>query len=981
MNTVTWLKLVVTLGLLLATTEARGTALMESSTKAAGEPHATLSPGAYPTDPTADIAWNGGMNGVADIQGAFNYARTTENTQLGISLPALTLPSQAEWNGLSDNAKALWLINQERVARSVLPLGDVETNVTSVAQTYAQYLFEHNTFSHNADGRSPWERLAANPAIGACYDFLNVAENLAVFATSGTSIPLPIERSVYDWLYDDAGSSWGHRHAILWYPYADNSGPSGQEGFLGIGRINGGPYQGPFSQPWNYVEIVVMNVFDPCATWNYGTAAPTAPSNLTASAPTTTTLALTWMDNSATEDGFQLDRSADGSNGWAPIIDTAANVTIHTDTGLTCNTPYHYRVRAHNAAGNSAYSAVATGTTGACPIAPALALTKQATAVGGLSVVPLGGVVTYTLVLRNQGNAIANQVVMSDPLPSLVIFGNWIGYTGTLILPPLGVTLTNNTVVWQPGDVAAGEALTLTFTITVSSDEAAAGQTVRNTVTLSATNAAPATAGVTFTIKRDWYDLYLPLIAHRWPPVYTISGKVTDNHGAGLAEVTMSAGAGYATATDSNGNYTLTQLLGGAYSLTPSKEWYAFAPSVTSVTLPPEAVAVNFVGASTVPLSLKNLVTQATIPLPQPLAGMQSSWCTWEWCSISPRLYHAPLNDGRTWVGWTDNSGNGHVSLIGTSATLEQTYDFAARSLRGLVAHEDGTFAILLWEASAKIMWLAKYTLTGSEVWRTNIDGALSSFNPGIGDSRLTYGNGLYAAYFAVHGDSGWPAGHEGDQLTYVNSAGIIQSGGWEWGCSHSMAELISYHPTLTKFAPICASDCYAQKGILSNDNQVVYSGDGNCGGLTAAQLGQVALSSDTWKLVFNGLNRPGYVGQGIGLATLNGSFQSSYLWLTNTDGQYERDPALARLGVSLASNRYLVGWTTTNDAAYWLGVIDDAGSFIAGPEEVSSVGVSWGNRDDSFHTRADGRVSWIQGAPNSASLHYFQFDSAAYLP
>ncbi|MCG7852354.1 MAG: hypothetical protein MIO92_07515, partial [Methanosarcinaceae archaeon] len=49
----------------------------------------------------------------------------------------------------------------------------------------------------------------------------------------------------------------------LWFPYTDNSGTPGMEGFLGIGRANGGPYQGPFSAPWNYAEIIVMNVFTP----------------------------------------------------------------------------------------------------------------------------------------------------------------------------------------------------------------------------------------------------------------------------------------------------------------------------------------------------------------------------------------------------------------------------------------------------------------------------------------------------------------------------------------------------------------------------------------------------------------------------------------------------------------------------------------------------------------------------------------------
>ena len=379
--------------------------------------------------------------------------------------------------------------------------------------------------------------------------------------------------------------------------------------------------------------------------------------------------------------------------------------------------------------------------------------------------------------------------------------------------------------------------------------------------------------------------------------------------------------------------------------------------------------------------NLKSLVTKITLTLPQPLAATSGNWCTWGYCSLSPRLYHEPLSDGCTLVGWTDSSGNGHVSIISNSGSIDQTYDFPARSVRGMVAHDDGKFAILLWDSGSKIMWLSKRNTNGSEIWTTNIDGSLTSFNPGIGDSRLTYGNDLYAAYFAVHGDTGWPQGHEGDQLTYVSSDGAIQSGGWEWGCSHSMAELISHHPTLNKFVPICSSDCYASKGILLNDNQVVYQCDGNCGGLVSAQLGQIALSNNSWKLVFNALNRPGYIGKGIGLATIAGSFQSSYVWLTNTNGEYERDPVIARLGSNLQTDRYLVGWRTTNDNVYWLGVINGSGDFLAGPEEVSSAGIAWGNRDDSFRMRADGSVSWVQGNAVSTTLHLFRFDGSAYMP
>lgn len=245
--------------------------LIESRTN----PRAIFQIQQYPTDPAADIPWSCGTIDVDDIECAFNSARNNENNQLGTAIPMLTLPDQAVWNEMGDGEKAIWLINRERIDRGISPLHGLEANVVEVAQSYADYLMDHSAFGHDADGLSPWDRLNANPAIGACHDFLSVAENLAIFWTSGSSIALPVERSIYMWMYDDGGSFWGHRHAILWYPYNDNSGPSGKEGFLGIGRASG-PHSG-----WNYAELIVMNVFDPCAEWDYQipladfTAAPT----------------------------------------------------------------------------------------------------------------------------------------------------------------------------------------------------------------------------------------------------------------------------------------------------------------------------------------------------------------------------------------------------------------------------------------------------------------------------------------------------------------------------------------------------------------------------------------------------------------------------------------------------------------------------------------------------------------------------------
>ncbi len=222
----------------------------------------------YPDDPTTDIDWSGGTTTVSDLEAAFNNARNQESTQLGISLPSISFPSQSTWDNFSDNDKMLWLINQERTARGVLPLQFYESNVTDVAGYYAQYLIDNDAWGHTEDGNTPWERLESNQEINDCHDFLGVAENLAVFVSSANNFESIIARSFYNWMYDDGDCcSWGHRHAIVWDEYNNNSGSSTSEGFVGVGHAYGTNYTGPFSQSWNYAEMVVMNVFDPCSSW------------------------------------------------------------------------------------------------------------------------------------------------------------------------------------------------------------------------------------------------------------------------------------------------------------------------------------------------------------------------------------------------------------------------------------------------------------------------------------------------------------------------------------------------------------------------------------------------------------------------------------------------------------------------------------------------------------------------------------------
>jgi len=111
-----------------------------------------------------------------------------------------------------------------------------------------------------------------------------------------------------------------------------------------------------------------------------GTAPPSAPSGLTASAVSASQINLAWTDNSNNEDGFKIRRSTDGVN-FAEIHTTAANATTYTDTGLSASTTYYYKVKATGAEGGSAYSDVASATTDEPAGEPAIAVSTSSIAV------------------------------------------------------------------------------------------------------------------------------------------------------------------------------------------------------------------------------------------------------------------------------------------------------------------------------------------------------------------------------------------------------------------------------------------------------------------------------------------------------------------------------------------------------------------------------------------------------------------------
>ncbi len=90
---------------------------------------------------------------------------------------------------------------------------------------------------------------------------------------------------------------------------------------------------------------------------------PSAPSNLTAAAISTTGIDLAWTDTSSNESGFAIERASSASGPWSQIASAAANATSYSNSGLSPNTKFYYRVAATNSAGLSAYTSVASATT------------------------------------------------------------------------------------------------------------------------------------------------------------------------------------------------------------------------------------------------------------------------------------------------------------------------------------------------------------------------------------------------------------------------------------------------------------------------------------------------------------------------------------------------------------------------------------------------------------------------------------------
>ncbi|GEM_PF-1301914 len=157
----------------------------------------------------------------------------------------------------------------------------------------------------------------------------------------------------------DGGTTWGR----------ENTGfANAPTVALSITNFNGNPHLFAFTHGRGTWRVQISS-------GGGGGNPPVAPSNLTATAVSSSQINLAWQDNSDNETGFRIERSLDGIN-FSLLTMVAANTVSYPNTELAANTRYYYRIKALNSSlGDSGFSNTADATTlqqGSPPAAPVI---------------------------------------------------------------------------------------------------------------------------------------------------------------------------------------------------------------------------------------------------------------------------------------------------------------------------------------------------------------------------------------------------------------------------------------------------------------------------------------------------------------------------------------------------------------------------------------------------------------------------------
>lgn len=208
---------------------------------------AACAPVKMPSSETAPVV---GFDTDAHIMQNFNTARTAEGCTTALTLPG-------NYDTMDPQHQMVTLFNLERTDRGFGSM-QLDTGLLSqVALNHSREIKQYNYFEHFSPINQPlasnghpddggflfnlvYQRETVNPVLstGPSCPGEDIAEGTGIAISGGGFGAFNAAAAVYSYMYQDAGSGWGHRITILGYLCSTNTG--GDYDWIGIGVVYGG---------------------------------------------------------------------------------------------------------------------------------------------------------------------------------------------------------------------------------------------------------------------------------------------------------------------------------------------------------------------------------------------------------------------------------------------------------------------------------------------------------------------------------------------------------------------------------------------------------------------------------------------------------------------------------------------------------------------------------------------------------------------
>lgn len=174
--------------------------------------------------------------------------------------------------------------------------------------------------------------------------------------------------------------------------------------------------------------------------------------------------------------------------------------------------------------------------------------------------------------------------------------------------------------------------------------------------------------------NNQWEPEHLQPDTHtRIALLFSISGRVKDNNNNPIPGATVSIAQNLTTTTDNAGNYTLSGVGPGNYTVHVTHPNWIFSPSFKSVKVDKNITNLDFTGSPPPPVSLAD---SRVNPLPN---TQKTTTFTVSWSGTNAVAYDIQYKDGATgnWRDWVTNTTQTSKQFTGQN---EHTYYFRSRA-------------------------------------------------------------------------------------------------------------------------------------------------------------------------------------------------------------------------------------------------------------------------------------------------------------